>query len=138
MNQILFSITNSYEARLSKEIKDKEDSLTISEMGIIMVLGQLQPINSRLLSQKMEINPGTISLYIDRLVKKALVYRSRDTVDRRNWLLKLTEKGELSFKEICSGSMEYTSSIMENLSFSEQETLYDLLSRISDFNGYGW
>ncbi|MBN2625572.1 MAG: MarR family transcriptional regulator [Spirochaetales bacterium] len=138
MNQIIFSITNSYEARLAKEKKLRKDSLSVSEMGIIMVIGQLQPLNSRTLSQKMEINPGTISLYTERLVKKGLLSRSRDEKDRRNWLLSLTREGEIAFSDTCEGSLEYTSSLMEALSEDEQEILHDLLNRISQSNGYGW
>ena len=56
-----------------------------------MVLGQFAPCNSRRLSELMDINPGTISVYVQRLVEMGLVQKEQDAEDRRNWWLTLTE-----------------------------------------------
>lgn len=137
INQILFSIVNTYESRLSKE-KENKNGLSISEKGIIMILGQLGIVNSKTLSRIMDINPGTISLYVERLVKKALVERRRDEKDRRNWLLLLTRKGKKEYEETCLGSVEYTSTILEVLTQEEQEKLFELLDKVSEHNNYEW
>ena len=137
INQILFSIVNAYESRLSKE-KENKNGLSISEKGIIMILGQLGTVNSKTLSRTMDINPGTISLYVERLVRKSLVERRRDEQDRRNWLLLLTRKGKTEYEETCRGSVEYTSGILEALTQKEQERLFELLDKVSKHNNYNW
>lgn len=138
INQILFSIVNNYESRLQKEITINNKPLSISEKGIIMILGQFEPINSRQLSLKMDINPGTISLYVERLVKKKLVSRKRDKEDRRTWWLTLTETGQREYSETHDGSIKYTSDILSALSKSEQVEFHKLLLKVSQHNTYEW
>lgn len=138
INKIFFSIVNTYESWLNEEKTTRENPLSISEKGIIMVLGQLEPINSRKLSEIMDINPGTISLYVDRLVKKDFVIRTRDSMDRRNWWLNLTEKGKEEYSDSNAGSIKYTSNIISALSKTDQEKLYNLLMKVSKQNGYMW
>jgi hypothetical protein len=72
-----------------------------------MVLGQFAPINPRRLSELMHINPGTISVYVQRLVEKGPVQREQDADDRRNWWLSRTKMVPLTANLVhSSGHME--------------------------------
>ncbi len=136
INQALFSAVNVYESRIRKG--KTRSSLTVSERGMIMVVGQFEPVNSRKLSRIMDINPGTISLYVNKLVKKGIVNREQGLEDRRNWWLTLTEAGKAEYSDTCSGAIEYTRDILAVLSRPEQESLHKLLLKVSRYNGYDW
>jgi DNA-binding MarR family transcriptional regulator len=138
INQALFSLTHAYERRMAAEEGDNVIGLALSDCSVLMVLRQFTPVNSRRLSEIMDINPGTISVYVQRLVKKGLVCRARDEEDRRNWWLSLTEVGILAADEIIARAVAYTGDFMAALDEGEQEELCRLLLKASHSLGFGW
>ncbi len=138
INQALFSLTHTYKSRLITEEQQHPTGLTLSDRSVLMVLGQFAPLNSRQLSGIMDINPGTISVYVQRLVKKGLVQKEQDQDDRRNWLLQLTEAGQAAYQETITGAAAYTRDFLSALSESEQRTLYRLILKASHSLGFDW
>ena len=138
LNQALFSLTQAYSVRAAKYEKNNPTGLAFSDRAVLMVLGQLAPITSRQLSSLMTINPGTISQYVQSLVKKGLVQKKQDTNDRRNWLLSLTKKGLVSYKETIIEAVAYTRDFISALNEKEQKTLHQLLLKTTHDLGYEW
>ena len=138
INQALFSLTHTYESRSTREEQRNPSGLTLSGRSVLMVLGQFAPLNSRQLSGIMDINPGTISVYVQGLVKKGLVHKEQDQDDRRNWLLRLTEAGQAACQETTSGAVAYTRDFLSALSESELRTLHRLLLKTSHSLGFDW
>ena len=128
INQALFSLTNAYQSRMSRETSRNVFKLVLSDFSTLMVLGQFAPINGRQLARLMKINPGTISLYVQRLVEKGMVQREQDQKDRRNWWLNLTETGQEVFETMMASAVEYTRDFLSALNETEQEMLHILLS----------
>lgn len=138
INQALFSLAHTYESRMAQETARNVLDLALSDCSTLMVLGQFAPINARQLSHLMDINPGTISIYVQRLVNKGLVQKERDQEDRRNWWLSLTESGQVAFEAILAGAVEYTRDFLAVLDEEEQETLHQLLLKASHSLGFDW
>ena len=138
INQALFSLVQAYQSRMSKETARNVLKLVLSDFSTLMVLGQFAPINGRQLSKLMNINPGTISLYVQRLVKKGLVQREQDQGDRRNWWLSLTEMGQEVYEAMMVSAVEYTSDFLSTLEEAEQVTLHQLLLKASHGLGFNW
>ncbi|MBI9044950.1 MAG: MarR family transcriptional regulator [Anaerolineaceae bacterium] len=138
INQALFSLTNAYGTRLDREEKENPTDLLVSDRSVLMVLGQVGPIKSQQLSQIMEINPGTISVYVQRLVEKGLIEKIQDKNDRRNWLLHLTENGITHYQETIKGAVIYTQDFLSTLSDEEQIILHKLLLKASHSLGFDW
>jgi len=138
INQALFSLTHAYVARMSKDPKARDSGLKLSDCAVLMVLGQQQPISASYLSRRMDINPGTISLYVQRLVEKGLVIRRRDVKNRRIWWLTLSEAGEVAYSHIIQGTVEYTRAFLSNISPDEQNVLHGLLFKASRSLGFEW
>jgi DNA-binding MarR family transcriptional regulator len=138
INQALFTLTHAYESRMSKGDPRNVLDLKLSDCSVLMVLSQFSPVNSRDLSCIMDINPGTISVYVQRLVRKGLVYKEQNVGDRRNWWLKLTELGQVAAQEIINGAVEYTSGFLAALDDEEQKTLHELLLKASHSLGFEW
>jgi DNA-binding MarR family transcriptional regulator len=138
INQALFSVAHAYESRMAGEETRNTLGLRLSDCSVLMVLGQFAPLNSRRLSQLMDINPGTISVYVQRLVEKGLVQRERDTADRRNWWLTLTDLGQAAAQGVVAGAVEYTRDFLSALDEAERRTLHRLLLKASHGLGFDW
>jgi len=138
VNQALFSLAHAYESRMVEDEKELQSGLALSDRAVLMVLGQLAPLNSRRLVEVMDINPGTISVYVQRLVKRGLVRRERDQEDRRTWWLHLTEAGQDAYRETILGTTMYTRDFLAALDEEEQRELHRLLLKASHSLGFDW
>ncbi|MBN1887279.1 MAG: MarR family transcriptional regulator [Thermoflexales bacterium] len=138
VNQALFSLAHAYESRMAREEMHNTLGLRLSDCSVLMVLGQFAPLNSRRLSELMDVNPGTISVYVQRLVEMGLVEKEQDTQDRRNWQLTLTEAGQAAAQGIISGAVEYTRDFLAALDEAEQQTLHRLLLKAAHGLGFDW
>lgn len=138
VNQALFSLTHAYETRMLKDVRSRAAGLKLSDCAVIMVIGQMQPLSASQLSSYMAINPGTISLYIQRLENKGFVARERDRQNRRVWWLTLTGAGKEAYKTIIRGTAQYTCTFLAALGEDEQAMLHGLLLKASHGLGFKW
>jgi DNA-binding MarR family transcriptional regulator len=138
INQALFSLAHVYESRMAEEETRNTLGLRLSDCSVLMVLGQFAPLNASRLSELMDINPGTISVYVQRLVEMGLVQRERDTADRRNWWLTLTDLGQAAAQGVIAGAVEYTRDFLAALDEAERQTLHRLLLKASHGLGFDW
>ena len=138
INQALFSLTHAYDARMARENPPEETGMTLYDCAVLMVIGQLTPVNSRQLSERMQVTPSTISVYVRRLSDKSLLRHERDPKDRRTWWLHLTEAGKFAYQQIIAGTVRYTRDFLSALSDEEQQTLHGLLHKAVHHLGFTW
>ena len=137
INQGLFSLTHSYETRMQKE-SSRWGSLSLADCSVLMVLAQLEPLTGAKLSETMDINPGTISVYVRRLENSGLLVRRQDEEDRRNWWLSLTNEGRKTAQEVIRNAVTYTQDFLAKISEEEQKELHTLLVKASHSLGFEW
>jgi DNA-binding MarR family transcriptional regulator len=138
VNQALFSLAHAYESRMTEEETRNTLGLKLSDCSVLMVLGQFAPLNASRLSELMDINPGTISLYVQRLVEMGLVQKEQDAGDRRNWWLTLTEAGQAAAQGVIGGAVAYTRDFLVALDEEEQRVLHRLLLKAAHSLGFDW
>ena len=138
INQALFSLVHAYEARMAREARTAPKGLSVADRAIVMVVGKFAPIHSRRLSELMDINPGTISQYVQKLVAKDIIKKGQDEGDRRYWWLSLTEAGMVALRETLDGTVMYTQDFLFALSETEKRTLHGLLLKTSRSLGFDW
>ncbi|MBN1265892.1 MAG: MarR family transcriptional regulator [Anaerolineales bacterium] len=138
VNQALFSLSHAYERKMEQDRPKNILNLSMADCSTLMVLQQFGHINARQLSEAMDINPGTISVYVNRLVKKGLLVRKRDTNDRRTWWLTLTPAGKMASRKVLDNAVQYTQSFLESLEDDEQQELHRLLLKASHALGFQW
>jgi DNA-binding MarR family transcriptional regulator len=138
INQALFSLAHTYESRMVNEEARNTLGLRLSDCSALMVLGQFAPINARRLSELMDVNPGTISVYVQRLVELGLVEKEQDSEDRRNWWLTLTDPGQAAAQAVIAGAVAYTRDFLSALDEDEQQDLHRLLLKASHSLGFDW
>ena len=137
INQALFSLTHTYESRMATDATN-ESGLSLSDCSVLMVLHQFAPTTAAQLSEIMDINPGTISVYVQRLVKKGLVRREQDADDRRNWWLTFTDAGRPAAEAVVTSAAAYTRDFLSALNEEEQQELHLLLLKASHSLGFDW
>jgi DNA-binding MarR family transcriptional regulator len=138
INQALFSLAHAYESRMASEETRNALGLKLSDCSVLMVLGQLAPLNASRLSELMDVNPGTISVYVQRLVEMGLVHKEQDAGDRRNWWLTLTEAGQAAAQGVIGGAVAYTRDFLAPLDEDEQQALHRLLLKAARGLGFDW
>jgi DNA-binding MarR family transcriptional regulator len=137
INQAIFSLTQAYYARMAHQEKGMSD-LTLPYRAVLMVVGQLQPLNSRQLSQYMNVNPGTISQYVNQLITQGLLEKKQDMKDRRHWWLTLTRDGGTAYQETVKGAVAYTRDFISALSETEKITFHRSMVKIAHSLGFAW
>ena len=138
INQALFSLVHAYESRMAREYQPAKTGLTLADRAVIMVVGKFEPVHSRRLSELMDINPGTISQYVQKLVGMGIISKGQDEEDRRYWWLSLTEAGKGALGETLDGTITYTRDFLFALSETEKRTLHGLLLKASRSLGFDW
>ncbi len=74
-----------------------EEGLGDSDFRVLEVLLHKGPMPVNAIGPKVDLNPGSVSVAVDRLYKKELVRRVESTRDRRVRTVSLTEKGREIF-----------------------------------------
>ncbi len=138
LNQSVFSMANAYRSQMVRDGVVERTGLTLPDRSTLMVLGQFEPVAARSLSKRMDINPGTISVYVQRLVELGLVERTQDEKDRRTWWLSLTEEGKAAYRDTINGAAAYTRGFLEPLTDEEQCTLHRLMLKVAEGRGCAW
>src|SRR5213595_3995174 len=111
----------------------KRTELGDSDFRVLEVLLHKGPLPVNTIGPKVWLTPGSISVAVDRLVKKGLVSRKDDPDDRRVRQVELTAKGRAL---ITRGFREHAA-VMENsmrvLSKKERLTLQQLLKKLGKY-----
>lgn len=131
-------MANAYRSRMVDTGELERTGLRLPDRSTLMVLGQFQPTTASDLAQRMDINAGTISVYVQGLVERGLVERAQDEGDRRTWWLTLTESGEAAYRETVNGAVGYTREFLDPLTGAERQLLHGLMLRIAHGLGYSW
>ena len=67
--------------------------LTSSQFGVLEALFHLGPLCQKEIAEKLLVSGGNITMVIDNLEKRKLVFRKRSDSDRRFYNVDLTKKG---------------------------------------------
>jgi DNA-binding MarR family transcriptional regulator len=84
---------------------------------------------ARLMAQ-LALTSGTVSVRVDRLVKRGIVERERDPDDARVTLIGLTDRGSRLFDEIAPLHLRNEDRLLSALDEGERTRLADLLRRL--------
>lgn len=74
-------------------IKDEQLDLTYEMLQLLGVLWASGEMNQQQLADRIQKNKASVTSLIDNLVKRGLVMRVEDSVDRRNKIVRLTNEG---------------------------------------------
>lgn len=77
----------------ARSLSAVEDSLTLPQFRMLVVLSSQQPLKLVALARSLAVNPSTAMRMADRMVAAGLVARTANPADRRETVLRLTGEG---------------------------------------------
>jgi MarR family 2-MHQ and catechol resistance regulon transcriptional repressor len=107
----------------------KED-LGESDFRVLEVLLHKGPMPVNAIGPKVDLNPGSVSVAVDRLYKKGLVSRVESESDRRVRSVALTEKGRRVFVPIFRQHAALIKRAFQDVAPKERRQLEEVLKRI--------
>lgn len=113
--------------------KSQFNDLSITEMHTIEAIGMYKKKTTSEVAKELSITVGTLTIAINRLVKKDYVERLRSEDDRRVVKLGLTKKGRLIFRVHQRFHMEMVKSILQGMDDEESVALQKALENLHGF-----
>ncbi|WP_251106274.1 MarR family winged helix-turn-helix transcriptional regulator [Alloacidobacterium dinghuense] len=107
-----------------------KEGLGDSDFRVLDVLLHQGPMPVNALGPKVDLNPGSVSVAVDRLYKKGLVSRVESESDRRVRTVSLTEKGRRVFVPIFRQHAALIKRAFQDVTPEEQRQMEEMLKRI--------
>jgi MarR family 2-MHQ and catechol resistance regulon transcriptional repressor len=107
-----------------------EKGLGNSDFRVLSVLLDQGPLPVNTIGPKVDLNPGSVSVAVDRLYKKGLVGRVESESDRRVRTVSLTPKGRTMFVPLFKMHTSLLKRVFDELSPHEQNHLEELLKKV--------
>jgi len=101
-----------------------------SDFRVLDVLLHKGPMPVNAIGPKVNLNPGSVSVAVNRLYKKGLVSRVESESDRRVRTVSLTEEGRKVFVPLFRHHAALVERAFQNVSPEEQRNVEDVLKRI--------
>lgn len=101
-----------------------------SDFRVLEVLLHKGPMPVNTIGPKVDLNPGSVSVAVDRLYKKGLVSREECSSDRRVRTVSLTEKGKQVFQPLFRRHSSLIKGVFQDVSAEELQQLEALLKKI--------
>jgi MarR family transcriptional regulator, 2-MHQ and catechol-resistance regulon repressor len=101
-----------------------------SDFRVLDVLMHKGPMPVNALGPKVNLNPGSVSVAVDRLYKKGLISRVESESDRRVHTVSLTEKGRRVFVPIFRQHAALIKRAFQDVSPEERRQMEKVLKRI--------
>jgi DNA-binding MarR family transcriptional regulator len=110
-----------------------QTGLTSQQLAVLMAIKQMpKPVTQTDIANWMDRDTASVTLLIDRMVKKELVTRMRDLDDRRAVRLVITDKGERLFNQAKDPTVRQLLDIMSCLTEDETRVFIGLMEKIRD------
>jgi MarR family 2-MHQ and catechol resistance regulon transcriptional repressor len=107
-----------------------EEGLGDSDFRVLEVLLHKGPMPVNAIGPKVYLNPGSVSVAVDRLYRKGFVSRVECGEDRRVRTVSLTERGRRMFVPLFRRHAALIKSAFQDLSSEELQQLEVLLKKI--------
>ncbi|MEZ2391639.1 MarR family winged helix-turn-helix transcriptional regulator [bacterium RCC_150] len=113
----------------------KQIGLTPSDAGVLRLLGRSPGLSQRSLADRLGAVPSRVVALIDSLQDRGLVERVRNSADRRNYELHLTDAGRGALRELRGIAEKHEAELLAPLNEEQLAQLATLLARLA--NGLG-
>ena len=108
-------------------------NLSLAEMHTLDAIGPYEARTMTETAQILGITVGTLTVSVDRLVKKGFVERRRDEEDRRVVRISLTRDGKLAARMHGKFHKVLAKHILEPYTDEEQELLLSLVKEVDEY-----
>lgn len=132
INQMLVEVYDDVNRIEEYSIKQGAFSdLSITEIHTIEAVGLYGSKTMSEIAADLEITMGTLTIAVDKLIKKGYLIRNRSTTDRRIVNVSLTNRGKLAYRIHEKFHMDMVKTIMSDFSPEEEEVLLTALRKLN-------
>lgn len=101
----------------------KEAGLSATLLTILNLLDPLKPVTAVTLASRMNVHPSTIVRSLDALEKDGLIVRRRNSDDRRETQITLSEGGQKIQERLRAGFTEHIRAVFNRMPAEVREAL---------------
>ena len=124
-------IVNGFKIHDSLCANNPDMDVSIQELHVIELLGDLGPQMMRELSNRLLVAVNTITNIVDHLERKNYAERIRNSDDRRVIHVRLTDKGRKMYEAITGTHVTFCTKMLETLNEDEQDIFMVLMRKIA-------
>ncbi len=106
-------------------------NITSPQLVALLAIAELGPSTLRSIGRAIQLSPSTVVGIVDRLEEKGLVLRERDTRDRRNVFVAVTEAGQLVLANAPSALPNGFDSLLGSLPETDRQALIVTLEQFA-------
>ncbi len=107
------------------------NDLSITEIHTIEAVGMYGSKTMSEIAMELEITMGTLTIAVDKLIRKGYMERSRSSSDRRIVNVSLTKRGKLAYRVHEKFHLDMVKAIMSDFTLQEEEVLLSALSKLN-------
>ena len=131
LNEVLVNLFRDVMDIEQKAIITEEfQDITNNDMHLIEAIGMNEPKNMSTIAREISVTVGTLTIAMNRLVKKGYVLRERGKEDRRVVYISLTERGRAAYVHHARFHKAMIDSISDELTSEEMELLIKTLTKL--------
>ena len=125
---------SAYMGRMEDEAKEQFNlnELTITQMHYLEMISELANPNLTELAVAMKLTKPTVTVLVDRLIEKELIYKVQSDEDRRSTHLHLSERGKLINQMHEYAHRRMAEEIEKKINMDEAVQLKRLLEKIME------
>jgi DNA-binding MarR family transcriptional regulator len=105
--------------------------LSITEIHTIEAVGLYSSKTMSEIASALDITMGTLTIAVDKLIKKGYMERFRSVTDRRIVNVNLTKRGKLAYRIHEKFHLDMVKAIMLDFTAEEEEVLLTALSKLN-------
>ena len=116
--------------RTSARFYQARYGLSMPEIRVLYIAGFLQPVSGQDIAESAATDKALVSRAVTELEAKGHVQRSKDPLDSRRTVIKLTASGMSLFRSIVASKDERYAYVVGTISDAEIDTLSQLLKEL--------
>lgn len=133
INELLVAVYDDINIIEETAIKQGAFSdLTIKEIHTIDAIGMYGSKIMSELAQAMKVTMGTLTITVDKLIKKGYVERHRSETDRRIVNVLLTKRGKLAYRIHEKFHHDMVTAVITQFTEAEEDVLISALGKLND------
>lgn len=113
------------------KLGDKQDKYSFLDLIVLREIGKLGEITVFDLLSQVEVDRGILSTSINRFTNLGFVVKKRSTLDKRKFVLYLTDEGKKFYENVLKAELKELNFILKDMTVNEQKTVLKFLSRLN-------
>lgn len=128
---LLYKVAHKCILMQNEKLKDYSISAQQAALlGMIVFFGKENGINQKTISTEMQVKESSVSSLVKTMVKNGLIYKEQSKEDGRNYIIKLTDKGDEIIEVLKNTSGQIEEEIYSHLSKEEKNGLIKTLMKL--------